>query len=42
MRDYIAPQHSTSHSRKLAYPLDAMIGRSVGTVTIEIHLTVQP
>jgi hypothetical protein len=41
MRDYVVQPFSSSHTQKLAYPLDAMVGRSVGTVTIEIHLTVE-
>ena len=42
MRDYVVPAGVKSHVRQASYPLDAMIGRSVGTVTIEVHLTVEP
>ncbi len=42
MRDYVVPPFSHSHTRTMSYPLDAMIGRSVGTVSIEVQLTVEP
>jgi hypothetical protein len=40
VRDYVVRPGTSSRVERMQYPLDAMIGRSVGTITIEINLKV--
>jgi hypothetical protein len=40
VRDYVVRPGTASRIERVQYPLDAMIGRSVGTITIEIELVV--
>lgn len=42
VRDYIVRPGTSSRNEHVQYPLDAMIGRSVGMITIEVELVVLP
>jgi hypothetical protein len=40
VRDYVVRPGTASRVERVQFPLDAMIGRSVGMITIEVHLKV--